>query len=57
MSNKLKIYPAQNGDSFLLSINRTHILIDGGYVNTYNNFGSAGWAGKIPGVQLAVCWE
>ncbi|MFC0261382.1 AVAST type 1 anti-phage system MBL fold metallo-hydrolase Avs1a [Fontibacter flavus] len=34
----LKIYPAQNGDSFLLSFGKTHLLIDGGYVNTYENF-------------------
>ncbi|WP_053222413.1 AVAST type 1 anti-phage system MBL fold metallo-hydrolase Avs1a [Roseivirga seohaensis] len=35
---KLKIYPAQNGDSFLLSAGNTYLLIDGGYVNTYENF-------------------
>ena len=35
---KLKIYPAKNGDSFLLSVGKTHLLIDGGYVNTYESF-------------------
>lgn len=34
----LKIYPARNGDSFLLRIGTMCILIDGGYINTYNNF-------------------
>ncbi|WP_375560201.1 AVAST type 1 anti-phage system MBL fold metallo-hydrolase Avs1a [Bernardetia sp. OM2101] len=34
---QLKIYPALDGDSFLLSIEDTHILIDGGYVSTYND--------------------
>lgn len=35
---ELNIYPAFNGDSFLLKVNKTNILIDGGYVNTYNKF-------------------
>lgn len=35
---RLKIYPAQNGDSFLLSVGKIHLLIDGGYSNTYEIF-------------------
>lgn len=35
---RLKVYPAQNGDSILLSAGKTHLLIDGGYVNTYESF-------------------
>ena len=31
------IFPASNGDSFLIEIENTIILIDGGYVNTYMN--------------------
>lgn len=34
----LTIYPANNGDSFLLEIKDTIILIDGGYVDTYKNY-------------------
>lgn len=34
----LTIYPANNGDSFLLEIKDKIILIDGGYVDTYKNY-------------------
>lgn len=33
---KIKMYPAQNGDAFLLSSNGTNILIDGGYAKTFD---------------------
>lgn len=36
--NSLKVYPANNGDSFLLNFCGINFLIDGGYVNTYRNF-------------------
>lgn len=36
--NTLKIYPALNGDCFLLTIDSIRILIDGGYVNTYHDY-------------------
>lgn len=32
------MYPAQNGDAFLLSTNKTNILIDGGYARTFNTY-------------------
>lgn len=34
----ITIYPANNGDSFLLEIKDITILIDGGYVDTYKNY-------------------
>ncbi len=34
----LTIYPANNGDSFLLEIKDIILLIDGGYVDTYKNY-------------------
>ncbi len=34
----VKIYPAFNGDCFLLKLGGNHILIDGGYVNTVNEY-------------------
>ena len=36
--NILRVYPANDGDSFLLNFNEVNFLIDGGYVNTYKNF-------------------
>lgn len=41
MSNnsiKIKIFPALNGDSILLDLSDKLLLIDGGYVNTFNEF-------------------
>lgn len=41
ISVKLKMYPASNGDAFLISANvpePVNILIDGGYGGTYNNY-------------------
>lgn len=36
---KIKIFPALNGDSILLEYNTDHhVLIDGGYVDTYNTY-------------------
>ena len=32
------MYPAQNGDAFLLSTDKTNILIDGGYARTFNTY-------------------
>ena len=32
----LKIYPANDGDSLMLTLDNLNILIDGGYVNTYH---------------------
>lgn len=37
-NNSLRIYPAKDGDSFLLNFEGILFLIDGGYVNTYRNF-------------------
>ncbi|MBM7072756.1 MBL fold metallo-hydrolase [Shewanella sp. 202IG2-18] len=33
----VRMYPAQNGDAFLVSSNGTNLLIDGGYAKTFNN--------------------
>ncbi len=38
MSSYTKFYPALNGDSIFIKINDYTVLIDGGYVNTYNKF-------------------
>ncbi|HHF2953600.1 TPA: AVAST type 1 anti-phage system MBL fold metallo-hydrolase Avs1a [Vibrio diabolicus] len=35
---RIKMYPAQNGDAFLLSTEKTNILIDGGYARTFNRY-------------------
>jgi len=35
---RIKMFPALNGDSFLLTIDDVTILVDGGYVDTYQNF-------------------
>ena len=32
----IRMYPAQNGDAFLLSANGTNVLIDGGYAKTFD---------------------
>lgn len=32
----IRMYPAQNGDAFLLSSDSTNVLIDGGYANTFD---------------------
>ena len=37
MSIKVRMYPAINGDCFLITDGNSNILIDGGYVNTYND--------------------
>lgn len=37
----VKMYPAKNGDSFLISMGietKKHILIDCGYIDTYRKF-------------------
>lgn len=34
----IKIFPALNGDSFIINLNGKITLIDGGYINTYNNY-------------------
>lgn len=38
MNINVSILPALNGDCFLITARETNILIDGGYVNTYNEF-------------------
>lgn len=35
---RLKMYPAKNGDSFLIDADGTYILIDAGFVSTYQDF-------------------
>lgn len=35
---RIKMYPADNGDAFLLSTDKTNILIDGGYARTYHSY-------------------
>ena len=35
---RLKMYPAKNGDSFLVNTEGTYILIDGGFASTYQDF-------------------
>ena len=38
IKNSLRVYPSNNGDSFLLNFYGFNFLIDGGYVNTYKSF-------------------
>ena len=33
----LKMYPAKNGDAFLINANGNHLLVDGGFASTYTN--------------------
>lgn len=35
---RLKMYPAKNGDSFLVNADSTYILIDAGFASTYQDF-------------------
>ncbi|HCZ8411908.1 TPA: MBL fold metallo-hydrolase [Proteus mirabilis] len=35
---RIKMYPAENGDAFLLNSEKTNILIDGGYAKTFNSY-------------------
>lgn len=34
---RIKMYPAENGDAFLISSDKTNILIDAGYARTFNS--------------------
>jgi len=36
--NTIKIFPALNGDSILLDLSNNLFLIDGGYINTFNEY-------------------
>ena len=36
---KIKMYPAKNGDSFLVDAGGTFILIDAGFASTFQDFG------------------
>lgn len=38
MGISINIFPALNGDCFLINAGKTNILIDSGYVNTYNEY-------------------
>ena len=38
MSLTIDVFPALNGDCFLINTEETNILVDGGYVNTYNEY-------------------
>ncbi|MNZ06951.1 Metallo-beta-lactamase superfamily protein [compost metagenome] len=35
---KLKMYPANNGDAFLINANGNHLLVDAGYASTYTDY-------------------
>lgn len=35
---KLKMYPAKNGDAFLINANGNHLLVDAGYASTYTDY-------------------
>ncbi|EGR2435112.1 TPA: MBL fold metallo-hydrolase [Vibrio cholerae] len=35
---RIKMYPAENGDAFLISSDKTNILIDAGYARTFNSY-------------------
>lgn len=45
---RLKMYPAKNGNAFLIDASGTHLLIDGGFASTYQDFIAADLA------QLAI---
>jgi beta-lactamase superfamily II metal-dependent hydrolase len=55
---KLKMYPARNGDAFLIDASGTHILIDAGFASTYQDFIAADLASIAGGggrLSLVVC--
>ncbi|PYD77576.1 hypothetical protein CFR80_17680 [Komagataeibacter oboediens] len=35
---RIKIYPAGNGDAFLLSVAGSNVLVDGGYAQTFDEY-------------------
>src|SRR3990167_2791964 len=55
---KLKMYPAKNGDAFLINANDQYILIDAGYASTYATYISedlAELAVRGESLKLVVC--
>lgn len=55
---KIKMYPARNGDSFLVNAAGTFILIDAGFASTFQNFVKADLASLTSDsrrLALAVC--
>lgn len=55
---KLKMYPAQNGDAFLINASDQHILIDAGYASTYATYIAkdlVGLAARGKSLKLVVC--
>ncbi|UXH80101.1 AVAST type 1 anti-phage system MBL fold metallo-hydrolase Avs1a [Roseateles amylovorans] len=55
---KLKMYPAKNGDAFLVDAGGSHILIDAGFASTYQSFIASDLAvlAKAGGrLDLVVC--
>ncbi|RIZ40641.1 AVAST type 1 anti-phage system MBL fold metallo-hydrolase Avs1a [Pseudomonas putida] len=55
---KLKMYPAKNGDAFLINANGHYLLIDGGYASTYTTHLAAEMAALAEGgecLKLVVC--
>ncbi len=55
---RLKMYPAKNGDAFLVDAGGRHILIDAGFASTYQDFIAADLAQLAEGggqLDLVVC--
>lgn len=55
---KLKMYPAKNGDAFLINANDQYILIDAGYSSTYSTYIAeelAELAVRGESLKLVVC--
>jgi len=51
---KLKMYPARNGDAFLIEAAGAHILIDAGYDSTYQDFIAKDLAAVAAAKSLAM---
>lgn len=55
---KLKMYPAKNGDAFLINANGQYVLIDAGYASTYTTYLAGALselAERDESLRLVVC--
>lgn len=48
-------FPAKSGDSILIKVNSSYILIDGGYVSTYKNYIQEEIIKKNLSLELVIC--
>ena len=48
-------FPAKSGDSILIKVNSSYILVDGGYVSTYKNYIQEEIIKKNLSLELVIC--